>query len=47
MSSLEILKILDLIPIVFATFKALVFGAGMFFAIFTFAKCFGMDLALP
>jgi len=29
----EILKMMDLIPIVFVTFKVLVFGTGMFFAI--------------
>ena len=30
---LQILKKMDWIPVVFVTFKALVFGAGMFFAI--------------
>ena len=32
-NSLEILKIMEWIPIVFVTFKVLVFGTGMFFAI--------------
>lgn len=32
-NSLEILKIMDWIPIVFVAFKALVLGTGMFFAI--------------
>jgi hypothetical protein len=32
-NSLEILKIMDWIPIVFVTFKVLVLGTGMYFAI--------------
>jgi hypothetical protein len=32
-NSLEILKIMDWIPIVFVTFKVLLLGTGMFFAI--------------
>jgi len=32
-NSLEILKMMDWVPIVFVTFKVLVFGTGMFFAI--------------
>jgi len=32
-NSLEILKIMDWVPIVFVTFKVLVLGTGMFFAI--------------
>lgn len=32
-NSLGILKAMDWIPIVFITFKVLVFGTGMFFAI--------------